>query len=150
MYAPQLQRHEEPCCSVLWSCQSLVEVVLTVPPGSYWLCLGATWPRECVPCMLLALLILPTTNTASRAGLTHHNLGKTGEQRLKPLPYPPSQVFACRVLESLNLIKIVMIQPIEQWLESCLDPVACASGGSGATVGGRDNTAAPTECYVHD
>ena len=63
------------------------------------------------------LLPNPGINTPCVTGFLYNDFGKLRKARQQTLPDPPGQVFAGRILESVDIIQAVMIKLIEQGLE---------------------------------
>ena len=60
-------------------------------------------------------------DAAGGTGFRRNDLVQLRKCRLEMLPNPPSEVFACRILQSLNLVEVVVVKPVEQRFEGGLD-----------------------------
>jgi hypothetical protein len=64
--------------------------------------------------------ILSVVDAAGRTGLANDHAAELGEPRLQVLPDPAGQVLARRVLETWDLIQVVMVELVFQRLEGVL------------------------------
>src|SRR2546426_295800 len=51
----------------------------------------------------------------------HNDTAKAWERRGQPRPNPSRQILACRVLQALNLVEVVMVELLVQRLKCALD-----------------------------
>ena len=56
-------------------------------------------------------LVLTRVDAAAGARLSHHHAAQQRQSGAQPLPEPPRQVLACRVLQPLDLVQIVVVEP---------------------------------------
>src|SRR5262245_24772224 len=60
---------------------------------------------------------IPKVITSRDAGFPDRHTMKPLKTALQPLPYPPRKILTGRVLQTLNLIQIIVIEPLAQRLE---------------------------------
>jgi len=61
--------------------------------------------------------LISVVNASRVTGFLDYDFGKTRELGVKSLPDPLRQVFTGWVFQPLNLVQIVVIQLVVQWLE---------------------------------
>ena len=70
---------------------------------------------------LIALAGSASIAAAGRAGLVDHDFAQQGQRRPEVLPDPDGQAFAGRIVQTSNVIEVVVVEPVVQGLERRLD-----------------------------
>ena len=71
-------------------------------------------------------LSLPEIVASCGASLANRHSMKPSDPAFQPFPYPPREVLAGRVLESINIIQVVMVELFTEGLE-CLGDLGVTS-----------------------
>ena len=71
--------------------------------------------------MTALTIIVTPIYAACRACLLDHNVIQSGQFANKLIPYPFGEVLACWIFKPGNIVQVVVVEALVEWLECSLD-----------------------------